>query len=151
MLPFSLSLFPTWLDILKDSYKEVRSEYQTLLSRREDSSTSPIGFSLQNGLLLYKDKIFLSASSLKPLVLQYVHDNLIGGHSKYLKTLHRVKRDFFWKGMKFDVTNRIKCYEVCQRIKVDTKKPTRLLQPLPIPEKPWLDISMDFIEGLPKS
>ena len=110
------------------------------------------GFSVQNGLLLYKDKIFLSASSsLKPLVLQYVHGNLIGGHSRYLKTLHRVKRDFFWKGMKSDVKNRIKCCEVCQRIKVDTKKTTRLLQPLPIPKKPWLDISMDFIEGLPKS
>ena len=107
---------------------------------------------MQNGLCLYKDKIFLSASSsLKPLVLQYVHDNLIGGHSRYLKTLHRVKRDFFWKGMKSDVKNHSKCYEVCQRIKVDTNKPTGLLQPLPIPQKPWLEISMDFIEGLPKS
>jgi len=107
---------------------------------------------VQNGLLLYKDKIFLSASSsLKPLVLQYVHGNLIGGHSRYLKTLRRVKQDFFWKGMKSDVKNHIKCCEVCQRIKVDTKKTTRLLQLLPIPENPWLDICMDFIEGLPKS
>ena len=52
--------------------------------------------------------------------------------------------------MKTDVKNHVKCYKVCQRIKVDTSRPTGLLQPLLILEKPSLDISMDFIEGLPK-
>jgi len=107
---------------------------------------------LYNGIILYKDKIFLSAlSPLKPLVLQHMHDSPLGGHSGYLKTLHRVKQDIFWKGMKLDVKFHIKCCETCQRIKVDTSKPVRLLQLLPIPVKPWVDISMDFVEGLPKS
>ena len=96
--------------------------------------------------------MFLSSSSpLKPLVLQQMHDSPIGGHSGYLKNLYRVKQDFFWKGMKSDVKRHVKHCEVYQRIKVETTKPGGLLQPLSIPSKPWTDISLDFVESLPKS
>jgi hypothetical protein len=42
-------------------------------------------------------------------------------------------------------------YEQCQRFKTYCMKPTRLLQPLPVPIQVWTDISIDFIEGLPSS
>ena len=142
---------PAWLTILKDSYEE-GDEYKQLISSLSGSPSSPTNFSLQNGLILYRDKLFLSSSSpLKSLVLQHVHDSPVGGYSGYLKTLYKVKQDFFWKGMKSDVKRHVKHYEVCQRIKVETTRPRGLLQPLPIPSKPWTDISLDFINSLPKS
>ena len=143
---------PLWLDSLKDSYKS-DGGYQDLLFKLVDSNhPPPAGYSLQNGLILYKNKIYLSpTSSLIPLLLQQLHDSPIGSHSGYLKTFHRVKQDFYWQGMKSAIKDHIRCCEVCQRTKSDTSKPTGLLQPLPIPDRPWFDISLDFIEGLPKS
>lgn len=42
----------------------------------------------------------------------------------------------------------VSSYDVCQRAKVETLSPTRLLQTLPIPCQLWDDITIDFIEGL---
>ena len=106
-----------------DSYNE-DDEYQQLFSSLSSSPSNSTNFSLRNGFILYKDKVFLSSSSpSKSLVLQHMHDSPIGGHSGYLKTLYRVKQDFFWKRMKSDVKRHVKHCEVCQRIKVETTKP----------------------------
>lgn len=53
--------------------------------------------------------------------------------------------------MKTAVTTFIQDCVVCQRCKVDLAASPGLLQPLPIPQVIWEDISMDFIEGLPLS
>ena len=74
-----------------------------------------------------------------------------GGHSRFLKTLHRVKRDFSWPGLREDMRKQIREYDACQRLKAKTCNIAGLLQPLPIPDKPWLDVRMNFVEGLPKS
>lgn len=79
------------------------------------------------------------------------HDNPVRGHAGYEKTYQRVKRDFYWKGMKREVRQHIQHCRVCQHNKYETALPAGLLQPLPIPNRPWSDISMDFIYGLPLS
>lgn len=51
--------------------------------------------------------------------------------------------------MKRDVVEYVNYCLICQQIKVLTHLPCGLLQPLPIPEGVWEDVSLDFIVGLP--
>lgn len=53
--------------------------------------------------------------------------------------------------MKTDVKRFIRECDVYQRVKAKNLSPAGLSQPLPIPDRPWLSISIDFIEGLPLS
>ena len=52
--------------------------------------------------------------------------------------------------MKQDIARFVAECDVCCRVKADTLKPARTLQPLPILAWKWEDITMDFIFGLPK-
>lgn len=73
-----------------------------------------------------------------------------GGHSGQKATFHRVNYLFVWKGLKRDVISFVTQCKICQQAKPTHIHPAGLLQPLPIPEGAWRDISLDFIEGLPK-
>ncbi|KAH0664069.1 hypothetical protein KY284_029000 [Solanum tuberosum] len=57
---------------------------------------------------------------------------------------------YFWPKMEDDIEAYVKTFHVCQVGKTECKKEFGLLQPLPIPERPWLSVSMDFISGFPK-
>lgn len=66
-------------------------------------------------------------------------------------TYRKIKQVFAWKGMKTFIHNCVASCLACQQAKPDRSKSPGLLQPLPIPKTAWHTISMNFIEGLPRS
>ena len=50
-----------------------------------------------------------------------------------------------------DIIKYISTCDTCQRTKTLNQKPAGLLQPLPLPEKPWQQITMDLIPALPEN
>ena len=83
--------------------------------------------------------------------MRALHDSPTAGHPGYFKTYRQVRERFTWKGLKADVLQYVRECPVCQQNKQEHTFPAGLLQPLPIPDRKWECISMDFISGLPKA
>ncbi|KAK2389125.1 hypothetical protein QL285_062745 [Trifolium repens] len=110
------------------------------------------GYTYKRGVLLYEDRLVISKkSAFIPVFLNEFHATPQGGHSGFYKTYRRIAANVYWIGMKGDIQEYVRSCDTCQRQKYLASSPGGLLQPLPIPEQVWEDISMDFITGLPKS
>jgi len=145
------SVQPAWIQEVLNSYA-TDSNAQQLLTRLAISSPDTQGYTLDNGLIRHHDKVWIGQNTaLQTKIIAACHSSALGGHSGVVATYHRLKRNFDWKGMKQDVESFIKQCSICQQSKHSNTHPLGLLQPLPIPEGVWRDLSMDFIEGLPKS
>jgi len=88
---------------------------------------------------------------LKKKIMQSLHELPLGGHSSMQNTYVWVKRVFHWSGMKAEIRRYVLSCDTCKRCKSENVAYPGLLQPLPIPNQAWTSVSMDFVEGLPKS
>jgi hypothetical protein len=82
--------------------------------------------------------------------VQESHGGGLMGHFGVAKTLAILHGHFYWPHMKRDV-ERICCRCVTCRQAKSKVQPNSLYTPLPIPSEPWIDISMDFVLGLPRT
>ena len=142
---------PVWVQEILNSYSVDPVACSMLQKLAVDPDSCP-GFQLQEGLIKQDRKIRVVANSgLQTKLNQAFHASPVGGHSCILSPYHRVKQLFSWAGMKVAVENFVKQCAICQQAKHELCNKPGLLQPLPDPHSPWQAISMDFIEGLPKS
>ncbi|KAL0445454.1 UNVERIFIED_CONTAM: Transposon Tf2-11 polyprotein [Sesamum latifolium] len=87
---------------------------------------------------------------LRKSLISECHDTLWAGHQGEERTYALVQRAYYWPQMQDDVETYVRTCLICQQDKEDHQKKAGLLQPLPIPTRPWESVSMDYISGLPK-
>jgi hypothetical protein len=142
---------PIWLQEVLNSYA-VDTQAQKLLVELAVHSPNDQGYSLTDGLIRHHGRIWIGANlGLQTKLITAFHSSPIGGHSGTMATYHRLKKLFSWVGLKTAVFNFVKQCQICQQAKHEHCRLPGLLVPLPVPKEAWIDISMDFIEGLPKS
>ncbi|KAL4271581.1 hypothetical protein GQ457_13G010830 [Hibiscus cannabinus] len=83
-------------------------------------------------------------------LMKECHDSKWPDHPGVHRTKALLAEWYYWPHMETDVGAYVRTCLICQQDKIEAKKPSGLLQPLPIPERPCESVSMDFIVGLPK-
>uniref|UniRef100_A0A8I6YET5 Reverse transcriptase n=1 Tax=Hordeum vulgare subsp. vulgare TaxID=112509 RepID=A0A8I6YET5_HORVV len=128
--------------------RELIGLVQAGLRQRLDAGELDAPWRLDKALLLHGRRIFVpDHGDLRHQVLTLAHS---ARHEGVQKTLHRLRADFYIPGDGAMVRDWVRSCVTCQRNKTETLRPADLLEPLDVPSQVWADISMDFIEGLPK-
>ena len=117
---------------------------------------SPCFFDNDDGLLYIEDwngnnRLCIPKSEQAKL-LSESHDEITeGAHLGYHRTYNKLASTYFQPRMSRDVKKFVVSYDICQKAKPRRHAPVGLLQPIPILEKPFEVVSMDFITELPDS
>jgi len=111
-------------------------------------------FQCKEGFWYWGDRLCIpdvGDDSLITVILQELHDSPTGGHFGFDKTYASVSNRFFWPRMKHDIREYVRTCPTCIKAKHDNRLPAGLLQPLPVPNHPWEQSTMDFVFSLPET
>ncbi|MBW0544371.1 hypothetical protein O181_084086 [Austropuccinia psidii MF-1] len=157
---FSITYHPghlaTLLDVLscRDNEKLWQySKYRSILQELgKGKSVQDYSLDSSSQLLLFKDRVVVpNDPTIQLSILQNCHNSPLAGHLGQEKTLKLVKQDFHWSGMTQFIKDYVSSCQQPSRNKNINHKNFGLLKTLPIPNGPWICLSMDFITQLPLS
>ena len=83
--------------------------------------------------------------------MQEIHDSTFAGHPGKDAMYAMLTHQFYWPGIANDVRCFVRNCHLCGSNKIWQEQKHGLLKPLPIPERKWQEISIDFITELPLS
>ncbi|CAJ2651960.1 unnamed protein product [Trifolium pratense] len=111
--------------------------------------------------LLFRDRIWIPGAppdgennqldALRTKLIQKTHDSSIVGHPGREGTISILSRDYYWPKMHKQVRRFLRNCHICGRTKVWREHKKGFLKPLPIPDRFYSDIAMDFITKMPPS
>lgn len=109
-----------------------------------------LGYSMQEEFLFKGNIICVPRCSLRDAIILESHQGALAGHFGRDKTLKLVQERFYWPKMAADVARIIDRCRVCHIAKTHHSN-AGLYTPLPVPDGPWEDVSLDFVVGLPRT
>ncbi|KAA3480392.1 DNA/RNA polymerases superfamily protein [Gossypium australe] len=143
-----LQVKPSWVRQIKEKQwadELLKSKFQL---RSGDGTTE---FSVNSDrVLCFRGKICMPKDpELRHKILQEPHSSPYAMHLGGSKMYRDLREQFWWPGLKREVTEFVSKCLMCQQVKAEHQLPSGLLQPVKIPQWKWERITMDFVSGLP--
>ena len=103
---------------------------------------------LKQDILCVPREAFQNGRWVIEIIIDHAH--LIIGHFGQFKTAQYIRRYFWWTYITQDIEAFCTSCAACAAAKDGNSKPRGLLHGLPIPDRPWQSIGMDFMGPLPQ-
>lgn len=104
------------------------------------------------GQLRFREALYVpDYAPLKLEILKLHHDLPSPGHPGRAKTFKLISREFHWPKMRQYIEQYLRNCRAWHQAKPVRHSPFGNLKPLPVPIRPWQEVSMDFVTGLPTS
>ncbi|KAA3467947.1 integrase [Gossypium australe] len=102
------------------------------------------------GVLCFRMRVCAPMDSeLRYMILLEAHSSPYTMHTGGNKLYRDLHEQYWWPGLKREVTDFISKCLTCQQVKAKHQLPSGLLQPVRIPLWKWERITIDFFSGLP--
>lgn len=129
-------------------------ELAPIISELQSGGTHPPYF-LSKGALCCRARqrgkpALVLPSLLVPMVFQYFHTSLVGGHLGIHKTIAKIRDQFIWKGMDRDIATRVRSCQVCSLSKPAQNTKLGLLSS-EVAERPLEKVFIDYVGPFPRS
>lgn len=100
----------------------------------------------------FRNRIWVPDSEeLRTKLIQHNHDSVATGHPGRNNLEAMMCRKYFWPLMLSHIRRFVRNCDLCGANKAWKEKKVGFLKPLPVPERVWREISIDFIVDLPPS
>jgi hypothetical protein len=140
-------------DNLKEMYRHdlgFKEEYEAYDNPTLKDRSQWTEYMIHDGLLFRGNQLCIPKCSMRENLLKEKQSGGLAGHFGHEKTLSKLNGSYFWPGMITNVKKFVDRCIICQHTK-GKRQNIGLYQPLPIPERSWDTVSMDFVLGLPRT
>ena len=141
----------TGFDRLPLIYKDCPDFRETWQQAQMANATQPIDeYRAEAGFLFFRDRLCVPSGSTHDFLIWELHGGGLAGHFGITKTLQALEGRYYWPNLRRDVRRLVGRCSICTIGKL-TKQNTGQYLPLPVPDSPWQEVSLDFVLGLPRT
>ena len=137
--------------LIRQILESQKVDAELVTKRAECASNEESEFRIDdNDCLTFRGRLCVPRNSeLISMILDEAHSSRMSVHPGSTKMYNDLKRQFWWPGMKRDISEFVSRCLICQQVKAEHQVPSGLLKPIMIPEWKWDRVTMDFVSGLP--